>query len=324
MAKNKKTRKVTPKKNQTIKRTQVVNGIPPANKKYKDTVFRMLFSDKKNLLSLYNAINRTAYKNPEDLEIVTLENAIYMGMKNDLAFIIDTNLFLYEHQSTHNPNMPLRDLFYISSEYQKLVDKKSLYSSTLQKVPAPYFIVFYNGTEKEEEYWENSLSEAYENLMGEPRLELKVITLNINDGHNKELMEQCQILREYAQYVAKVRKYTKEMELDVAVERAVDECIREGILEEFLRGNRAEVIAVSIFEYNKDEEEKKLRKAEYEAGYDTGYDTGYGSGFDAGKESELNALLDRMLKKSKYSDADIAEVTGRPVEKIREIREKSK
>ena len=150
------------------------------------------------------------------------------------------------------------------------VNKKSLYSSSLQKIPAPYFIVFYNGTEKEEECWENSLSEAYENLTGEPRLELKVITLNINDGHNKELMEQCQILREYAQYVAKVRKYTKEMELDAAVECAVDECIREGILKDFLRENRAEVIAMSIFEYNKEEEDKKLRKAEYEAGYDDG------------------------------------------------------
>ena len=144
--------------------------------------------------------------------------------------------------------------------------------------------------------------------------------MNINDGHNKELMEQCQILREYAQYVAKVRKYTKEMELDVAVERAVDECIREGILEDFLRDNRAEVIAVSIFEYNKDEEEKKLRRAEYEAGYDSGY----GKGFDAGKETELNALLQRMLRNEKYSDVDIAEVTGIPAEKIKEIREKSK
>lgn len=324
MAKNKKLRKVITKKERMTRRTQMVSSIPTANRKYKDTVFRMLFSDKRNLLALYNAINRTSYEDSDELEIVTLRGAVYMGMKNDLAFIIDMNLFLYEHQSTYNPNIPLRDLFYISAEYQKLVNSKSLYSSSLQKIPAPYFIVFYNGTEKEEEYWENSLSEAYENLSGEPRLELKVITLNINDGHNKELMEQCQILREYAQYVTKVRKYTKEMELDAAVERAVEECIREGILEDFLRDNRSEVIAVSIFEYNKDEEEKKLRKAEYEAGYDSGYDTGYGSGFDAGKETELNALLQRMLRNEKYSDADIAEVTGRSVEKIKEIREKSK
>ena len=218
MAKNKKIRKVTGKRKQPAERMRVMSTPPTANRKYKDTVFRMLFSDKENLLSLYNAISRTEYEDPEELEIVTLKSAVYMGMKNDLAFIIDMNLLLYEHQSTYNPNSRLRDLFYISAEYQKLVNRKSLYSSSLQKIPAPYFIVFYNGTEKKEEYWENSLSEAYENMTGEPRLELKVITLNINDGHNKELMEQCRTLREYAQYVAKVRKYTKEMSLGAAVE----------------------------------------------------------------------------------------------------------
>ena len=88
-----------------------------ANRNYKDTVFRMLFSDRQNLLSLYNAVSGSHYDDPEMLEIVTLENAIYMGMKNDLAFIIGTDLFLYEHQSTYNPNMPLRDLFYISTVY---------------------------------------------------------------------------------------------------------------------------------------------------------------------------------------------------------------
>ena len=307
--KKQKTRKVTTKKNQTAKRTQVKSNLPTANRKYKDTVFRMLFSDKENLLSLYNAVNRTAYQDSEELEIVTLESAVYMGMKNDLAFIIDMNLLLYEHQSTYNPNIPLRNLFYISAEYQKLVNKKSLYSSSLQKVPAPYFIVFYNGTAKEEEYWENALSEAYENLTGEPRLELKVITLNINEGHNKELLEQCRTLREYAQYVAKVRKYTKEMSLDAAVECAVEECIREGILEEFLRGNRAEVIAVSIFEYNKDEEEKKLRKAEYEAGYDSGYDTGY----DTGKQEIIRVMLE-----AGESIEKIAQYTGYTVEELKE------
>ncbi len=120
MAKNR-NRKVTRKHPTTQK------GLT-ANRKYKNTVFRMLFSDKVNLLSLYNAINDSNYTDPNQLEIVTLENAVYMGMKNDLSFLIDTSLFLYEHQSTYNPNMPLRDLFYISSEYQKLVDKLSIRS----------------------------------------------------------------------------------------------------------------------------------------------------------------------------------------------------
>ena len=245
-------------------------GAVSANRNYKDTVFRMLFSDKKNLLSLYNAVNSRDYTNPDDLEIVTLENAIYMGMKNDLAFIIDTNLYLYEHQSTYNPNMPLRDLFYISSEYQKMLDQKSLYSSSLQKIPTPNFIEFYNGSDPVCDVFEHRLSAAFEHLSGEPKLELIVTVLNINEGHNALLMEHCKTLREYAQYVAKVRKYTADMSLNEAVECAVDECIKENILADFLRKNRAEVISMSIFEYDKEEEEKKLRKAEYEAGIQKG------------------------------------------------------
>ena len=246
-------------------RKQLERNNATANRKYKDTVFRKLFSDRKNLLSLYNAINGTAYTDETQLEIVTLENAIYMGMKNDLAFIINTNLFLYEHQSTYNPNMPLRDLFYISGEYQKLVDWKKLYKSTRMIITAPNFIVFYNGTQEKEDCWTDYLSESYENFSGEPNLELKVITFNVNEGHNQELMEQCRILKEYAQYVAKVRRYSEEMELNEAVERAVDESIQENILREFLQKNRAEVIGMSIFEYHEDQEEE-LRKMEYKSG----------------------------------------------------------
>lgn len=275
------------------KKYQVNNRQLKAKRPYKDTIFRMLYHDKENLLSLYNAVNGRNYTNAEDLQIVTLKNAIYMGMKNDLAFIVATNLFLYEHQSTYNPNMPLRDLLYISSEYQKLVDHKSLYSSTLQKIPAPNFIVFYNGTRKKEDRWENLLSEAFEHLEGEPNLELRVVTLNINEDYNRELMEQCKILREYAQYVAKVRNYTEKMKLDTAVECAVEECIQEGILEEFLWKNRAEVVAVSIFEYNKEEEEKKLREAEYEAGYDCGKQDG---------------LTEGELRKAKETAAELAKL----------------
>ena len=118
-------------------RKKVAEGHAATNRCYKDTVFRMLFADKENLLSLYNAMNGKSYTNPDELEIVTLENAIYMEMKNDLAFIVDTSLYLYEHQFTFNPNIPLRNLFYISCEYQKIVNDRSLYSSRLQKIPAP-------------------------------------------------------------------------------------------------------------------------------------------------------------------------------------------
>ena len=273
------------------------------HRNYKDTVFRMLFSDRKNLLSLYNAVSGAHYDDPEKLEIVTLENAIYMGMKNDLAFIIDTDLFLYEHQSTYNPNMPLRDLFYISSEYQKLVDKRSLYSSLLQKIPAPQFIVFYNGTEKKKDSWVNHLSEAFENLSGNPKLELEVLTININEGHNPELMEQCQTLREYAQYVACVRRYAREFELNEAVKLAVDECIRNNILSEFLRANKSEVISMSIFEYDKEEEERKLRKAEYEAGAAAGLKAGVSKGKILAKKDAASSLITLGLTVEQISSA---------------------
>ena len=281
----------------TVKRKQIDSGKIVANRNYKDTVFRKLFSERKNLLSLYNAINGTAYTDENALEIVTLESAIYMGMKNDLAFIIDTNLFLFEHQSTYNPNIPLRDLFYISGEYQKLVDQKSIYSSTLLKLPEPNFIVFYNGTEKKADRWVNCLSDAYEKHIGDPNLELKVITLNINEGYNKDLMKQCKILREYAQYVEKVREYASTMDLNDAVEKAVDECIHQGILEEFLRANRMEVIAVSIYEYDKEEEEKKLRRAEYAAGMLAG-------------EKRLETLISLLLQNGR--NAEIQKVVDDP------------
>ena len=176
----------------------------------------------------------------------------------------------------------MRNLFYIASEYQVLVKDKSLYSSVLLRLPAPKFLVFYNGTGQVADREELRLSAAYENLQGEPDLELKVTMLNINEGHNRELMEQCRILREYSQYVARVRKYAAQMELNEAVERAITECIREGILSEFLSRNRAEVMKVSIFEYDQELEEKKYREAEYEHGRQDGYDAGVREGRAAG------------------------------------------
>lgn len=289
------------------KGTQVSEKIPAANRQYKDTVFRMLFSEKENLLSLYNAVTGKAYQNADDLKIVTLENAIYMGMKNDLAFMLETNIYLYEHQSTINPNIPLRDLIYIGIEYQQYLNDKSLYSSKLQKIPAPKFMVFYNGTDDVEDRMELKLSSAYEHLAGEPDLELKVLMLNVNEGHNKDLMEQCQTLKEYAIYVARVRKYASAQNLNDAVERAITECIKEGILVDFLRKNRSEVKMVSILEYDKEWEEKKLRKAEYEAGKS--------DGIEIGRDKAIAEIICNMIK-SGFTIEKIIEVTGKPVSEI--------
>ena len=293
------------------KSTQVSEKIPTANRQYKDTVFRMLFSEKENLLSLYNAVTGSHYQNAEALKIVTLENAIYMGMKNDLAFMLETNIYLYEHQSTINPNIPLRDLIYIGIEYQQFVNDKSLYLSKLQKIPTPKFMVFYNGTDAVDDRVELRLSEAYEHLAGEPDLELKVLMLNVNEGHNKDLMEQCQTLKEYAIYVARVRKYASALNLNDAVERAITECIKEGILVEFLRKNRSEVKMVSILEYDKEWEEKKLRKAEYEAGKEEGKN----EGIEIGREEAMAEMIHNMIK-SGFPIEKIIDATGKTLSEI--------
>ena len=296
------------------KSEQVSEKTPTANRQYKDTVFRMLFSEKENLLSLYNAVTGSHYQNAEALKLVTLD-AIYMVMKNDLAFMLETNIYLYEHQSTINPNIPLRDLIYIGIEYQQYLNDKSLYSSKLQKIPAPKFMVFYNGTDDVEDRMELKLSSAYEHLAGEPDLELKVLMLNVNEGHNKDLMEQCQTLKEYAIYVARVRKYASAQNLNDAVERAITECIKEGILVDFLRKNRSEVKMVSILEYDKEWEEKKLRKAEYEAGKSDGIEIGKSEGIKIGREETLAEMIYNM-KQHGYSIEKMADITGKSVRQI--------
>lgn len=147
---------------------------------HKDTLFRMIFSTRENLLSLYNAVNHSHYTDAKELEIVTLENAVYMNMKNDQAFLLDMQLNLYEHQSTWNPNMPLRFLIYVTKEYQMLIRNQTLYASTLVELPTPHFVVFYNGEEEREAESVLKLSHSFCQKEDEPELELIVKVLNIN------------------------------------------------------------------------------------------------------------------------------------------------
>ncbi len=264
-----------------------------AKRNYKDTLFRMIFREPEALLSLYNAMNDTDYQDTSELKVVTLENAIYMNMKNDLAFLIASGLEMYEHQASVNPNIPLRSLIYVAKEYQGLINDESLYSSRQIQLPTPHFVVFYNGRQEQPDRMEMRLSSAYEVSEEEPALELKVIQLNIRAGQNEALMKKCPLLKQYGQYVDRVQRYAaQKLPLGEAVERAVQECIREGILAEFLLKNRAEAIEMSIFEYDEEKELALLRKAEREVGREEGLDRA------------LVELICRKLRK------------GKPVEQI--------
>ena len=233
---------------------------------YKSRMFTMIFKDKKELLQLYNAVGQRNYDNPELLTINTLENAIYMSMQNDLSFIIDSRLSLYEHQSTHNPNLPLRFLLYFSDLYEKMIKGKNVYGTKIIQIPAPKFIVFYNGKEERPEREVIKLSDAYITQDNEVSLELIVEVLNINVGHNRELLQACKTLGDYSEYVHRAREYAKNMPIEVAVDRAIDECIREDILREFLENNRAEARVMSIYEYDQEEHIRLEREDAFEDG----------------------------------------------------------
>lgn len=283
----------------TEKRRQEGNGTNDikAERRYKDTVFRMLFQDKTRLLSLYNAVNGSHHVNPEDLQIVTLENAIYMSVKNDLAFIVDLQLHLYEHQSTVNPNMPLRFLQYISKEYEKLIDMKQLYKSQLLEIPTPKFIVFYNGAEEQQERQILRLSNAFLTKQEEPQLELQVEVLNINEGYNEQIKEQCKTLEEYMQYVDCVRREAENKNLEDAVTCAVNQCIKQGILSEFLLANKAEVVSMSIFEYDADEVRKMLDEEAREIGYKKGWKLGMELGMEQGMEQGMEIGMEQGMER---------------------------
>lgn len=235
-------------------------------KNYKDTVYRMLFKETEAALSLYNGLNGTTYTDESMLEFNTLENAIYMGMKNDLSFLVTDQMHLYEQQSTYTPNMPLRDLFYVADLLQVFVKDKTLHSSKQIKLPTPHFVVFYNGMKDMPEKLELKLSDSFAVPAENPELELKVQILNINPGMNEELKEKCPILREYVIYVEKVRSYAKILPLEEAVEQAVEDCVRENVLRDFLLRQRAEVVKMSIYEYDKERELKLIRADERELG----------------------------------------------------------
>ena len=238
----------------------------PVNRIYKDRLYKMIFNDKSELLKLYNAINGTHYDDPAMLTITTLDNAIYMTMENDLSFIIDMRLALYEQQSTVNPNLSLRFLMYIADIYSAYVKDMNIYSSKKLQIPRPSFVIFYNGVQSQPDRTEFLLSELFHPTTDQPALELKAVMLNINKGHNQELMNACHTLRDYSEYVARIRTYSGEMPLADAVEKTITECIQENILQDFLLKNRAEAKAMSIYEYDEEKTMRMFRKETLEDG----------------------------------------------------------
>lgn len=246
------------------------------NREHKDRLFRLIFGseeNKTNLLELYNALNDTSYSKLDGLEITTIEDVIYMGMKNDVSLLIHSRMALYEHQSTYNPNMPIRGMMYAAKLYSKHIEKYDLniYGETLMKLPVPQYIVFYNGSQEHADEEILRLSDAFDTTENITGYEWTARMFNINYGRNHKLMEKCKPLRDYAIFVDKIKSYINQKNSIVdAINQAVNECIKENIMAEFLKTHRAEVIDMCITEYNEEKVMDAIRKEAHTKGREEG------------------------------------------------------
>ena len=247
------------------------------NRSYKDRLFKIIFEDKKELLSLYNALTGKNYQNPDELEINTIDDVIYMHLKNDMSFILDDWQNLFEQQSTFNPNQPLRGFFYFADLYKVKYFGKKIYSTRLLKIPTPQYIVFYNGTTNMPDKKELRLSDAFQQPTEQPDIEVIAHMLNINYGHNKELMERCRKLKEYAQFIDIIRHYLRENKQwsnEQAISKAIDDCIQNNILRDILQKERLRVMASILSEFDEVGYKEMIRQEAYEDAYEDAYEEG--------------------------------------------------
>lgn len=286
-----------------------VMKLTEANRLYKDRVFKFIFGNPENkewTLSLYNAVNGSNYSNPDDIQFNTIEDAVYMSMKNDVSFIILDEMNLWEHQSSFNPNMPMRFLTYGTQLYEKFTATSGYYkfSRKLQRLPKPHCICFYNGTEEQPEQQILKLSDAFG---GEGDIEVKVKMLNVNYGKNRALMETCQPLREYAWLVDRVREHQRVMQnLEAAVDASIDEMPDSFVIRTLIEAHRAGVKKMFLTEYDEEKMKEQERKE------------AFADGVDAGVAEANERVAADMLKKKYPLDAikDISRLSEAHIRKL--------
>ena len=275
------------------------------NREHKDSVFVDLFyqdeTAKKNLLSLYNALHDTNYKDETIIRKVKIDDVLYKNFKNDISCEVNGLVLVFgEHQSTINRNMPLRCLMYVGRAYEQLVDSKARYRTTLVKIPTPEFYVFYNGEKEQPLEQVLTLSDAFMNPVGENSVELKVKVININSDKAHGILDKCGILREYSQFISMVRKYSEE---ESAIKKAIKECIEKGILADYLKRKGSEVENMLIAEYSYEEDmQVKLQEGIWQG-------------------ITLSADIFQMVKKNPdLANVQIAENLGCSVEEVESTR----
>ncbi len=290
-------------------------------REHKDRLFRLIFKDKEDLLDLYNAVNGTDYENADELEITTIEDVIYLSMKNDLSFMFGVVMNLYEHQSTWNENMPFRGFFYFSELYHRYLNAKGIKLTDERRrvmVPFPKYVVFYNGKADMPDRVEMKLSDCFikpDREEGEPCLECKATVLNINAGRNKSIMQKCKRLWDYSYFVGQIRWYMNEgFSLDEATEFSIRWCIDRGILTDILKKYGTEVYRMILTEYDEQEEREYQRKEGREEGRAEGREEGRTEGYNL----KLLSLIQKKYAKGKPL-TQIADEVEEDIESIRPL-----
>ncbi|MDR2501268.1 MAG: Rpn family recombination-promoting nuclease/putative transposase [Treponema sp.] len=226
------------------------------------------------------------------IELNTLSGVLYMGQINDISFTIGNRLVIVlEHQSTVNPNMPLRLLMYLARIYEKIIERRKLYKSALEKIPAPEFIVLYNGKKPCPGQTTLRLSDAFKDtgdlrgaLPAAPDLELTVRVYNINKGYNQEMLEKSRTLFGYSYFVDKVRELERELSKEEAMKAAIQHCIEHDILKEFFEANSSEVFNMLLTEWDTEE----AKEVWFEEGREEGLEQGAQN-----KQLEILALMEQ-------------------------------
>ena len=283
-------------------------------REYCDRLFIAIFGkdtqqSKQWRLDLYNALNDTNYKDPDALKVNTIENVIFINMYNDVSFLIDSQMTLYEQQSTINANMPLRGFLYFSQLYQKYINDtdNEITDSTLIKIPNPNFIVFYNGETNRPDDYELKLSDAFMTEDKSGKFEWTARVLNINTEHNKRLQKNCKVLYDYVRFIARIRNNRQSgMSFEQSVDEAVEWACRENLLDGYIRAQKMEVRAMLLTEFD----EEKFKRVSHRNGVREG--------------REEKAVEDAILLIKEYNESPevAAKKMNAPLEKVLELQKK--
>ena len=298
-------------------KSTILPGIDTTKRTFRDTLFRSIYSGKDDrskrwLLSLYNALSNKNYTDISALEITTIDDVIYVTMKNDLSFLINSEMHLFEQQSTVNPNMPLRGLIYFSQLYQKEVAKRNLdiFGRARIKIPSPKFVVFYNGKQEQDDIVKYRLSDLFEVKDESGEFEWTATVININKNHNESLQKKCESLYHYCVFVDRVKaNIDKRMEPEDAINEAVDFAIKGNFLDGYFKEQRMNIVGNLLTEFNQEDYDRN-RRAE-------GYEDGYGDG----ERQNAIANAKNLLKLNKLSAEEIADCCSLPLEQVLALKD---